>query len=220
MDFTLARRKMVDEQIIMRGIRDPQVLEAMYRIERHRFVPEEEWDNAYRDGPLAIGKNQTISQPYMAALMTEALLLSGEEKVLEIGTGSGYQTALLAERAKQVYTLERFPELFDKARALLGELGYTTIKFALGDGSLGWQDEAPFDRILVTAACPRVPFPLKEQLRESGIIVLPIGDSPDHQVLNKGIMTNGIIQLEPITECVFVPLVGEFWMVKAIKGKR
>lgn len=214
MDHALARRNMVDEQLIPRGIRDPGVLKAMCKVERHRFIPGDSTESAYRDGPVAIGRNQTISQPYMVALMTEALALTGTERILEIGTGSGYQTAILAELAGRIYTIERIPELSGQAEALLTGLGYANISFARGDGSLGWKDEAPFDRVLVTAACPRIPLPLAEQLREGGTIVAPVGSMGGHQALTRSRKVNGELLTETICDCVFVPLIGEFGMEK------
>jgi protein-L-isoaspartate(D-aspartate) O-methyltransferase len=209
MNFSYLRKKMVDEQIIGRRITDPRVIEAMARIERHLFVPANAQDSAYDDNPLPIIHGQTVSQPYMVALMTESLKLTGAEKVLEVGTGSGYQTALLAGLANEVYTIERFADLSRKAAALLESLKYPNIFFAVGDGSLGWKEEAPFDRITVTAACPRIPFPLGEQLKEGGVLVLPVGDRSE-QMLSSGVKKNGVIELEPICACRFVPLVGEF----------
>lgn len=205
---------MVDEQIIGRGINDPQVLGAMYRIERHRFLPDEYREEAYADSPVSIPHGQTISQPYIVALMTQELRLTEAEKVLEIGTGSGYQTALLSEMANEVYTVERFSDLSDKASALLRELGYKNIRFAVGDGTLGWKDAAPFDRMILTAACPRIPFPLEEQLAEGGQIILPLGDQ-HRQILIRAAKKNGRIVTERICDCVFVPLVGEFGMIKS-----
>jgi len=176
------RARMVEEQLVRRGIQDPRVLEAMSRIERHRFVPEPHLVNAYGDFPVPIGDEQTLSQPYIVALMTEALGLEGHERVLEIGTGSGYQTAVLAELARVVYSVEILPELSDRARATLRGLGYENVRFRVGDGKLGWPEEAPYDGILVAAAPLAVPPPLREQLSSSGRLVLPVGPSAEQEL--------------------------------------
>ncbi len=214
MDYSAAREKMVTEQIIARGIKEPRVIEAMRRVERHLFVAEPERAEAYADSPVSILHNQTVSQPFIVALMTGLLQLAGTEKVLEIGTGSGYQTAVLAELAKEVYTIERFPDLAGKASALLKHLGYRNIKSLSGDGSLGWKEAAPFDRILITAACPRFPFPLVEQLREKGLIVAPLGEHTARQVLTRAVKKNGALEAEQLGDCAFVPLVGDFGLIK------
>ena len=213
-DHASLRKKMVAEQLQARGVTDPRVLAAAAKVERHRFLSEENQNSAYSDCPLPIGKEQTISQPYMVALMTQALGLKGNETVLEIGTGSGYQTALLAELAKEVYTIERIPELSRKAGGLLTELGYTNIHFKMGDGSVGWKEHAPYDRIIITAACPRVPFPIEEQLKEGGKIVLPVGGEVFRQQLQVCEKKRGSLLASPVCDCVFVPLVGEFGMFK------
>lgn len=200
---------MIEEQLIPRGIKNQKVLEAFYKIERHKFVPEELRNNAYADFPVPIGEGQTISQPYIVALMTQCLELTGEEKVLEIGTGSGYQTALLAELAKEVYSVERFENLAKKAQAIFTELGYANIKIKTGDGSLGWREESPFDRIIITAASPRIPLPLTEQLKENGKLILPLGESFS-QVLTLVEKKQGKIESTPVCGCVFVPLVGKY----------
>ena len=200
---------MVEEQLIPRGIKNERVLEAFIKIERHRFVPEELSASAYADYPLPIGEGQTISQPYIVALMTEALLLTGNEKVLEIGTGSGYQAAILSELVKEVYSIERFDSLAKKTEATLKELGYLNIKIKIGDGTFGWPEEAPFDRIIITAASPRIPLPLAEQLNEGGKIILPLGDGFS-QLLTLGNKINGKIETTEICNCVFVPLVGKY----------
>lgn len=169
------RARMVEEQLVRRGIEDRRVLDAMSRVERHRFVPEPHLVNAYGDFPVPLGGEQTLSQPYIVALMTEALGLEGHEKILEVGTGSGYQTAVLAELARAVYTVEVLPELSREASTTLKELGYRNIQFRVGDGRLGWPEEAPFDGILVAAAPLTVPPVLREQLAPSGRLVLPVG---------------------------------------------
>jgi protein-L-isoaspartate(D-aspartate) O-methyltransferase len=173
---------MVEEQLVRRGIRDSRVLDAMSRIERHRFVPEPHLVNAYGDFPVPLGVEQTLSQPYIVALMTEALGLEGHERILEIGTGSGYQTAVLAELARVVYTVEVVPELSDGARETLKELGYENVRFRVGDGRQGWPEEAPFDGILAAAAPLTVPPPLREQLSRTGRLVIPVGPSEEQEL--------------------------------------
>ncbi len=200
---------MVEEQLLPRGIKDERVLRAFYKVERHKFMPEEAKNSAYADFPVPIGDGQTISQPYIVALMTECLELTGQEKVLEIGTGSGYQTAILAELAKEVYSIERFDNLAKKARIALDELGYTNIKIQAGDGTLGWEEAAPFDRIIITAASPRIPLPLTEQLKENGRLILPLGESFS-QVLTVIEKKQGKLESRQVCGCVFVPLVGKY----------
>jgi protein-L-isoaspartate(D-aspartate) O-methyltransferase len=170
------REQMVERQIAWRGVRDPRVLEAMRKVPRELFVPENLRKYAFDDGPLPIGEGQTISQPYIVALMTEQLDLAPGAKVLEIGTGSGYGAAVLAEIAAQVYTIEIIPELAERSKKLLNGLGYRNIHFRTGDGYSGWPEEAPFDGIVVTAAPPEVPRPLKEQLKTGARLVIPIGE--------------------------------------------
>ena len=206
---TQARERMVAEQLVPRGIRDPQVLGAMTRVPRHLFVEGNIADQAYQDRPLSIGEGQTISQPYIVALMTEALELKGIEKTLEIGTGSGYQTALLAELSAQVYTVERISELQIKARDTLDSLGYTNIHFKTFDGTLGWEEEAPYHAILVTAGAPRIPTPLINQLAEGGRMVIPIGDRFAQELI-KLHKQNGDITSESLGGCRFVALLGEY----------
>ena len=178
------RARMVDDHLVRRGIHDPRVLDVMRRIERHRFVPEARSHIAYGDFPVAIGGGQTLSQPYIVAVMTEALQLDGSEKVLEIGTGSGYQTAVLAELANTVYTLEIQPELARSARARLESMGFENLRFEVGDGKVGWADEdvAPFNAILCAAAPRLVPNTLRAQLAPSGRLVIPIGGTEDQQL--------------------------------------
>jgi len=175
-DYEKARQKMVDVQIAGRGIKDSRVLRAMRKVPRHLFVEESLRGQAYEDHPLPIGEKQTISQPYIVALMTEALRLKGSEKVLELGTGSGYQTAILAELCDRVYTIERIPALLYRAKETLDKLGYKNIEYRVGDGTLGWPEEAPFDGIIVTAAAPKVPQPLVDQLAMGARFVIPVGD--------------------------------------------
>ncbi|MEW6075561.1 MAG: protein-L-isoaspartate(D-aspartate) O-methyltransferase [Candidatus Omnitrophota bacterium] len=209
MDYALLRSAMVEEQLRARGIHDPGVLEAFNKVERHKFVLPELKDSAYGDFPLSIGEGQTISQPYIVALMTECLEVGSSHAVLEIGTGSGYQAAILAERALHVYSIERHEVLASRAEALLKELGYGNISIMTGDGTLGWQEYAPFDRIIVTAAAPRVPLPLLEQLRNGGKLVMPLGGSFG-QVLTLAEKERDKITYRKICDCVFVPLVGKY----------
>jgi protein-L-isoaspartate(D-aspartate) O-methyltransferase len=208
--FKSRRLKMVEEQIRRRGIRDKNVLEAMEKVPRHLFVLPEFREEAYNDYPLPIGHGQTISQPYIVAAMTEALLLKGREKVLEIGTGSGYQTAILAEISDEVCTIERDPDLLSRARVLLEELGYENIKYKVGDGTLGWEEEAPFDRILVTAGAPYTPPPLEEQLKRGGILVIPLGNRYSQVLTRIYKKKEGDLHYEELFDCAFVPLVGEY----------
>lgn len=190
------------------GITDQKVLEVMRRIPRHLFISNALWDHAYADHPVPIDRGQTISQPYIVALMTQALQLEKTDRVLEIGTGSGYQTAILAELAKHVYTIERFPELSEKAKKLLMEAGYTNISFLVGDGTLGWPEEAPFDKIIVTAAAPEVPKALVEQLSERGRLVIPVGGR-QVQTLLALTKEGGTLRREELCACSFLPLVGK-----------
>jgi protein-L-isoaspartate(D-aspartate) O-methyltransferase len=176
MNFQKARDRMVETQLVARGIRNARVLEAMRRVPRHLFVEEALKEQAYSDYPLPIGEKQTISQPYIVALMSEALALKGDEKILEIGTGSGYQAAVLAELADRVFSIERFPALAYRANQVLQKLGYQNILIRVADGSLGWPDEAPFDGIMATAGTPKIPQPLVDQLGLGGRLVLPVGD--------------------------------------------
>jgi len=210
MDWEEQRDQMVKRQLVSRGIKDERVLEAMWKVPRHLFVPEELRESAYHDGPLSIGEGQTISQPYMVALMTECLDLKGGEKVLEIGTGSGYQTAILAELTERVYTIERVPILLEKAQEVLTHLlGYTTIKFKGGDGTYGWREESPFDGIIVTAAAPDISQALVAQLNDGGLLVIPVG-SRYSQSLYKVTKKGDKIEKEERTLCVFVPLIGKY----------
>ena len=207
--YRIAREKMVKSQIVARGIKDEKVIQAMLKVPRHLFVEEALRDQAYGDFPLPIGKGQTISQPYIVALMTEALELKGKERVLEVGTGSGYQTAILAEIALWVYTIERDPDLSEKAKKVLLSLGYKNISLKIGDGSLGWPEAAPFDAIIVTAASPQIPQPLVDQLAEGGRIVIPVGDEFS-QILVKGIKKDGILKIQTLEPVRFVKFVGAY----------
>jgi protein-L-isoaspartate(D-aspartate) O-methyltransferase len=181
--FGRARGRMVSEQIAARQVRDPRTLQAMRKVPRHLFVPAASASQAYEDYPLPIGHGQTISQPYIVAFMTEALGLKGGETVLEVGTGSGYQAAVLSEIAARVYTIEIVAALAEEARARLARLGYATVEVRAGDGYLGWPEKAPFDAITVTAAAPRIPEPLKEQLRDGGRLILPVGDESQELIV-------------------------------------
>ena len=200
---------MVEEQLIAREINNQRVLDVFSKVERHKFIPEDLRPSSYADFPVPIGEGQTISQPYMVALMTERLDLKGDEKVLEIGTGSAYQTAILAELAGEVYSIERFDTLSQKAEKILKELGYVNIRLKVGDGSLGWPEFAPFDRIIVTAGAPRIPLPLTEQLSENGKLILPLGETFS-QVLTLVEKKGDSSESRQICGCVFVPLVGKY----------
>ena len=208
MDNKNLRKKMLETQLILRGIRDQRVLEAFGAVEREKFVPDKFKNDAYGDFPLSIGHGQTISQPYMVACMTEQLGLRGNEKVLEIGTGSGYQTAILAKLAEKVYSIERIPELAEGAKKILEDLGYNNIEIKVGDGTLGWREYAPYDAIIVTAGAPDAPQALIDQLAERGRLVIPIGDRFT-QMLTLIEKKHGKIETTPVTGCMFVPLIGK-----------
>jgi len=208
-DFPKARMKMVEEQIASRGIKDAGLIAAMKKIPRHLFVEEALQSQAYTDHPLPIGEKQTISQPYMVALMTEALLLTGKEKVLEIGTGSGYQTAILAEMCEKVYSVERIRPLAIRARKLLYELGYFNVEIKIFDGTFGWTEESPFDAILVTAGSPDIPQPLVDQLAMGGRLVIPVGDA-FVQDLFRVTKTKEGVKREDLGGCRFVKLIGKY----------
>jgi protein-L-isoaspartate(D-aspartate) O-methyltransferase len=206
----LARRTdMVETQMRRRGIRDSRVLAAMLAVPRHAFVPVELASEAYKDEPLPIGEGQTISQPFMVASMTEALELSGSERVLEIGTGSGYQTAVLSLLAREVHTVENHQTLSAAAQERLLRLGYANVHFHVGDGTLGWPEAAPFDAIIVTAAAPLIPPPLLDQLVEGGRLLLPMG-SVKTQDLARVRRHAGEIVTERLYPCRFVPLIGRY----------
>jgi len=208
---TAAREEMVRLQLEERGIRDRRVIDVMAKVPRHRFVDAALWSRAYDDHALPIGAGQTISQPFMVALMTEALALSGGEKILEIGTGSGYQTAVLAEFTPRLFSIERSPELARAASRVLAELGYSNVILKTADGTLGWREHAPFDRILVTAGAPGLPEPLFEQLAEGGRIVIPVGDR-EVQKLEVVTKLGGQPKVSSLVDCAFVPLLGaEGW---------
>jgi protein-L-isoaspartate(D-aspartate) O-methyltransferase len=203
-----ARQQMVERQLAQRGITDGRVLQVMREVPRHRFVPEDLWDMAYRDTPLPIGHGQTISQPYIVAYMTQMLHLDPDDRVLEVGTGSGYQVAILSRLAKQVYTIERVEELVRHAEQVLRELGYDNISVRVGDGGYGWPEAAPFDAIIVTAAAPEVPPPLIAQLAEGAPLVAPIGPA-GYQELVRLYRRGDRTQVERLAPVAFVPLVGE-----------
>jgi len=205
--FLEARRRMVQEQIRARGITDERVLQAMLKVPRHLFVDQKYWPEAYNDYPLPIGYGQTISQPYIVALMTQNLALRPGNRVLEIGTGSGYQAAILAELTDQVYTIEIIPPLAQAARKRLQQLGYTRIQVKTGDGYLGWPEHQPFDAIIVTAAPDHVPPPLIRQLREGGRMVIPVGPPGLVQTLWKITKVKGELQFTNLGQVLFVPLV-------------
>ena len=207
-DWARLRREMVQTQLARRDISDPGVLRAMESVPRERFVPPELHSEAYGDHPLAIGHGQTISQPYIVALMTQALRPGPGAKILEIGTGSGYQTAVLAEMGAEVYTVERYKALSDKARQALADLGYADVRFLVGDGTLGWPEFAPYDGILVTAGAPSAPEPLKRQLAEGGRLVVPVGDESYQELLT--IERSGQEwATRSVCPCRFVKLIGK-----------
>jgi protein-L-isoaspartate(D-aspartate) O-methyltransferase len=208
-NFQKARARMIEAQLVGRGIANQRVLEAMGKVPRHMFVEEALKDQAYSDHPLPIGEKQTISQPYIVALMTQTLDLKGHEKVLEIGTGSGYQAAVLAELAERVFTVERFPGLAFKANQILQKLGYTNVIVRVSDGSLGWPDDAPFDGILVTAGAPKVPQPLVDQLAMGGRLVTPVGDRFSQELILVERVPEGIRKTN-LGGVRFVDLVGKW----------
>jgi len=207
-DYAPARRRMVDSQLRARNINNARVLKAMVKVPRHLFVEEALRSQAYGDYPLQIGEYQTISQPYIVALMTQALKLKGGERVLELGTGSGYQAAVLAELAGQVYSIERIRSLMVKARQTLDKLGYHNILIKLGDGTSGWPEEAPFDGIIVTAGAPSVPQPLIDQLKPGGRLIIPVG-SRDSQTLTVVTLTEKGPEEKRLAGCRFVKLIGQ-----------
>lgn len=207
-DFEAARKRMVERQIARRGLTSPRVLDAFLEVPRHLFIPDNQTPRAYQDGPLPIGNGQTISQPYIVAYMTEQLKLTGDEKVLEIGTGSGYQAAILGKLAREVHSVERHQSLAKTAAELLKKLGYENIQVHLGDGTIGLPDHAPYQAIMVTAAGPDVPSPLLDQLAEGGRLVMPVG-ARFGQVLRLCRREGGSIHQEELSPVAFVPLIGE-----------
>jgi protein-L-isoaspartate(D-aspartate) O-methyltransferase len=208
LDFSKARQRMVDEQIASRGIKDLRVLNALNKVPRHLFVEEALQGQAYNDYPLPIGEKQTISQPFMVALMTEALELKGDEKVLEIGTGSGYQTAILADLSEWVYSIERIRSLATRARRILYQLHYYNIEIGISDGTQGWKEKGPFQAITVTAGAPDIPQPLLDQLTVGGKLVVPIGDAFSQTLVRVIRMKRGF-KREDMGGCHFVRLIGK-----------
>ena len=208
-DFKSLQEEMVTQQIMRRGVVTPRVIEAFKKVPRHLFVPEQFQSHSYNDHPLPIGEGQTISQPYIVALMTNLLDISGEDKILEIGTGSGYQAAILAELGKEVYTTERHKLLAERAEKILKELNYQNVKVLVGDGTKGWKEFSPYQKIIVTASAPDVPQPLFIQLDEMGKLVIPIGGrwSQDLILIEK---RKGKMIRKSVCGCVFVPLIGEY----------
>ncbi|NQT57254.1 MAG: protein-L-isoaspartate(D-aspartate) O-methyltransferase [Desulfobacteraceae bacterium] len=207
LDYHMARERMVKTQLIPRGINDKRVLEVMGKIPRDRFTEEALRREAYNDHPLPIGHKQTISQPYIVALMTEALELTDKERTLEIGTGSGYQTAILAELSEKVYTVERIKSLLVKSRNILAELGYNNILFKAFDGTLGWKEYEPYDAIIVTAGAPNVPQPLLDQLAEGGRLIIPVGNRFSQELIKMTKKRGKYIQ-KNLGGCRFVDLIG------------
>lgn len=212
-DFLPFRLRMIEEQVKGRGISDPRVIAAMAEVPRHLFVPDSLQSQAYRDIALPIGEGQTISQPYMVALMSAALELKGKERVLEIGTGSGYQTAILSKLAARVYSVERIRSLLERARKIFEQLQCYNVLTRLFDGSLGWKEEAPFDAILVTAATASFPPPLVQQLKEGGIMVIPIGSGHAQKLIRLRRRLKSFIQ-EDLGECQFVAMIGRYGLTK------
>ncbi len=204
-----SREEMVRNQLAAGGIRNPEVLQAMTEVPRHEFVPASLRPYAYADGPVPIGHGQTISQPFIVAYMTQALELSKEDTVLEVGTGSGYQAAILGKLAKEVYTIEIVPPLAESARVILSKLGFENVHVRLGDGYLGWPEKAPFDAIIVTCAPDRVPEPLISQLKEGGRLVIPVGAAGGIQQLVLLKKRNGQISKEKMLDVRFVPMTGK-----------
>ena len=208
-EYRVKRLKMVERDIKGRGVRDRRVLDAMTRIERHLFVDSIFMDSAYEDHPLPIGEGQTISQPYVVALMTEALKLKPTDKVLEIGTGSGYQAAVLGEIVSEVYTIEIRKGLAEKSEKLLKKLGYKNIKVKYADGYQGWGEHAPFDAIIVTASANHIPPPLIKQLKEGGRLIIPLGSTVYFQMLTLATKTKGELEIQQMGSVAFVPMTGE-----------
>ncbi len=207
-DYQISRKRMVAEQLISGGVTDPRVLTAMAKIPRHLFVPEGMVSQAYSDHPLHIGQGQTISQPVVVALMTQALELKGGEKVLDIGTGSGYQAAVLCELAKEVYSIERIDSLSHRARRVLYDVGYVNFKLRIGDGTLGWPEAAPFDAIIAAAGSPEIPRTYLQQLKDGGRLVMPVGGE-ESQDLIVVIRRGNTFEKRVLSTCRFVKLIGE-----------
>lgn len=209
LDFDAMRHAMVEEQLIARGITNKKVLDAFRKVPRHEFIGKDLLSSSYNDYPLPIGENQTISQPYMVALMTESLKLKGGERILEIGTGSGYQAAILAELVKEVYSVERFQGLADTAANIFERLEYKNIKIKVGDGTLGWEEFAPYDGVIVTAGAPGIPESLLKQLRDGGRMLIPIGSGGFGQILTLVEKIGKMTRSSEICGCMFVPLIGK-----------
>jgi protein-L-isoaspartate(D-aspartate) O-methyltransferase len=207
--YVQARERMVQEQLVTRGIDNPRVLRAMAKVPRHLFLESELWDRAYEDHPLPIGADQTISQPYMVALMAQALELRGAERVLEVGAGSGYVAAVLSQLCAEVFTVEAVEELGLKARTLLSRLGYRNVSVFVGDGTLGWEERAPYDAVVISAAAPCIPRPLLEQLSSPGHLVFPMGEK-ELQTLVRIRKDKTGIREEYLGECHFVKLRGRY----------
>lgn len=208
-NFANSRKRMVERDLVRRGIKDPRVLDAMSRVPRHLFVPSQHRSRAYLDRAVPIGEKQTISQPYVVALMTELLKLTGNEKVLEVGTGSGYQAAVLSLLVREVYTIEIIPSLATAAQERLTGLGYRNVEVKTGDGFFGWAEKGPYDGIVVTAAAKDIPVPLWDQLLEGGRLVMPLGETPKPQKLIRVTKIHGQPHKETITGVIFVPMTGE-----------
>ncbi len=207
--YTLARKRMVEQDIRGRGVKDAAVLAVMAAEPRHLYVNPSDRDRAYEDHPLPIGEGQTISQPYVVALMTEALRLKSTDRVLEIGTGSGYQAAVLAGIVKEVYTIEIRKTLVDKAAKTLADLGHRNVRVKYADGYFGWQEHAPFDAIIITAAANHIPPPLIKQLKEGGRLIVPLGSTVYFQTLTLATKRKGELEVEQLSPVAFVPMVGE-----------
>ncbi|HEY7402744.1 MAG TPA: protein-L-isoaspartate(D-aspartate) O-methyltransferase [Candidatus Angelobacter sp.] len=207
--FAAERFAMVEQQLRRRGIHDERLLAAMYKVPRHEFVSRQSWSEAYADHPVAIGEHQTTSQPYMIAAMIQAAQIKPQDRVLEIGAGSGYQTAVLAELASQVFAVERYASLADAAGQMLDRLGYRNVKVVAADGSLGWSEAAPYDAIIVSAAAPRIPPALTEQLAPGGRLVIPVGDSQEQVVQLVQRDEQGNLSVRTLEGCRFVPLIGQ-----------
>jgi len=209
MEYDGARNRMVEAQLISHGISDRRVLDVFRRVPRHEFVPQNLRDVSYADGPLPIGEAQTISQPYMVALMTQLLELEGDEKILEIGAGSGYQTAILASLAKEVYSVERIAPLAKSAESVLKRLGYNNVKIRVADGTLGWAGHAPYDGIIVTAGAPKIPDAYIEELASGGRLVIPVGNRFSQILTIAQKKPDGSTVSSGLSGCVFVPLIGK-----------
>ena len=209
MDYSVSRRRMLEQQIVARGVQDQRVIDAMLKVPRHLFVEPGLQGHAYSDASLPIGEKQTISQPYMVAAMSAALELSGRERILEIGTGSGYQSAILSLLCSRVYSIERISALAGRARRILDQLGMSNVNIKVGDGTIGWKDQAPFDGILVAAGAPEVPQDYLQQLDVGGKLVLPVGDQHSQILLRITRQEDGSFKREQLMGCRFVPLIGE-----------